>query len=324
MANLSAIFKHDFWGENLTSSSSHKSYRPLTTLTFWLQKQISIEDQPVSTFQFHALNIFVHGTNCILAFQILKVFFRPENSLLASLIFSLHPVHTESVAGIVGRADLLYSLIALTGILLSLKSVDSSLKNATAKILLVTLLCFLSTLCKELGIMLIPMTLALEVLFKHRVKIFPTLKCAKVKLLLFKVIAYTSLLSCIIYWRLYLVDFTPPTFQEGDNPFAFINPKVLKWINISYLYSINCWILLAPDWLCFDWAFHCIQPIRTVYEVRVLLVVIFYSILLLLFAVSLKRNDSRVILFLCLVILSFLPASNIVFTVGFVVAERNL
>ena len=28
------LFLHDFWGTNLTSSASHKSYRPLTVLTF--------------------------------------------------------------------------------------------------------------------------------------------------------------------------------------------------------------------------------------------------------------------------------------------------
>ena len=28
------LFFHDFWGTNLTSKTSHKSYRPLTTLTF--------------------------------------------------------------------------------------------------------------------------------------------------------------------------------------------------------------------------------------------------------------------------------------------------
>ena len=30
-------FQHDFWGSNLSSSTSHKSYRPLTTFSFWIQ-----------------------------------------------------------------------------------------------------------------------------------------------------------------------------------------------------------------------------------------------------------------------------------------------
>jgi len=32
--SLSDVFLHDFWGSRLSSNTSHKSYRPLTVLTF--------------------------------------------------------------------------------------------------------------------------------------------------------------------------------------------------------------------------------------------------------------------------------------------------
>jgi hypothetical protein len=34
LQSLHELFQHDFWGTNLTSKASHKSYRPLTVLTF--------------------------------------------------------------------------------------------------------------------------------------------------------------------------------------------------------------------------------------------------------------------------------------------------
>merc|ERR1712141_233044 len=34
------ILQHDFWGENITSRISHKSYRPVTTLTYWAQQRL--------------------------------------------------------------------------------------------------------------------------------------------------------------------------------------------------------------------------------------------------------------------------------------------
>jgi hypothetical protein len=34
--NFTAILTHDFWGEDIGSSSSHKSFRPVTVLTFRL------------------------------------------------------------------------------------------------------------------------------------------------------------------------------------------------------------------------------------------------------------------------------------------------
>ncbi len=33
-ASLLEVFSHDFWGSKLASNTSHKSYRPLTVLTF--------------------------------------------------------------------------------------------------------------------------------------------------------------------------------------------------------------------------------------------------------------------------------------------------
>lgn len=33
-----AFLKHDFWGQDIKSTTSHKSYRPLTTLSFRLMR----------------------------------------------------------------------------------------------------------------------------------------------------------------------------------------------------------------------------------------------------------------------------------------------
>ena len=198
------IFRHDFWGEDLKSSSSHKSYRPITTISFWIQKLALKEhsaavvvggrkDPAGSTFQFHLFNVCLHSLNSLLVFHIFrKFFFQIKNSFFASLIFSLHPVHVESVSGLVGRADLLYSFVVLSGLLIvpeHTSTSTSSLIMLLAKASLVSLLCLIATLCKELGIMLIPMALALEVLINHKVKIFLTFQlpeCARIKNLLIK------------------------------------------------------------------------------------------------------------------------------------------
>ena len=34
--SLTELLLHDFWGQDITLSDSHKSYRPITTLTFRL------------------------------------------------------------------------------------------------------------------------------------------------------------------------------------------------------------------------------------------------------------------------------------------------
>ena len=49
--------------------------------------------------------------------------------------------------------------------------------------------------------------------------------------------------------------FTKPTFQEGDNPAAFINGSTLiRQLNFHYIYAINLYLMFVPEWLCFDWS----------------------------------------------------------------------
>ncbi|XP_016147736.1 transmembrane and TPR repeat-containing protein 4-like isoform X2 [Sinocyclocheilus grahami] len=112
---LSNIWKNDFWGSNLNSNSSYKSYRPLTVLTFRINYLLAGGLHPIG---FHVLNIALH---CVISVLMIDVFailigglvhdgrgvklnLSPKASFLAALFFAAHPVHTESVSR-VGRRD---------------------------------------------------------------------------------------------------------------------------------------------------------------------------------------------------------------------------
>lgn len=53
-------------------------------------------------------------------------------------------------------------------------------------------------------------------------------------------------------------------------------------LNYSYLYTVNIWILLAPQWLCFDWSMGCIPTITSLDDVRLLAVVALWFALVVL------------------------------------------
>lgn len=62
--NLTAIWTHDFWGQQLSNESSHKSYRPLTTMTFRLDHQLhGGKPRP-----FHVFNLVCHVLVSLLVF----------------------------------------------------------------------------------------------------------------------------------------------------------------------------------------------------------------------------------------------------------------
>lgn len=115
-----------------------------------------------------------------------------------------------------------------------------------------------------------------------------------------------------------LVSHDNPAVQEST-PF-----RQLHWL---YLIFQNVWLLLNPSFLCADWTMGTVPLIQSILDPRnVLTILTFISIFTLgLYSISNTGSHQQGVLFaLSLLIFPFLPASNLLFPVGFVVAERIL
>ena len=111
-----------------------------------------------------------------------------------------------------------------------------------------------------------------------------------------------------------------------DNP-AVALPTPYRQLQWLYLVFVNLWLLLCPSFLCADWTMGTIRPFSSLADIRHLATLVSVIVLLVLIAYSLtyKTRRAKTILFaLCLMVFPFLPASNLFFPVGFVVAERVL
>lgn len=90
-----SLLFHDFWGAQMTSKTSHKSYRPLCVATFRLNYLLH-ELQPMG---YHLVNVLLHGAVCYLYVQLCGVVFSGVwPALIAGLLFAVHPIHTEAVS----------------------------------------------------------------------------------------------------------------------------------------------------------------------------------------------------------------------------------
>lgn len=67
--------------------------------------------------------------------------------------------------------------------------------------------------------------------------------------------------------------FTVPTFQVVDNPASEIDNFTLRMVNYNYIYCLNLWLLICPEWLCFDWSMGCVPLILELFDPRILGVV---------------------------------------------------
>ncbi|XP_051817070.1 protein O-mannosyl-transferase TMTC1 isoform X3 [Antechinus flavipes] len=131
-----------------------------------------------------------------------------------------------------------------------------------------------------------------------------------------------------LFFRMWIMGGSMPLFSEQDNPASFSPYILTRFLTYSYLLAFNSWLLLAPITLCYDWQVGSIPLIETIWDIRnlatlLLIVVMLFLILHCLTAFkNLKQNE--VLVGLLFLVFPFLPASNLFFNVGFVVAERVL
>ncbi len=109
--NLGLIFGRHYWFGNGESNL----YRPVTTLSFLFN--YAILGNGASQTGYHALNFLLHAVNLALLY-VLALWILQDSlaAWLMAAIWAVHPVLTESVTNIVGRADMLAAIAVLGGL----------------------------------------------------------------------------------------------------------------------------------------------------------------------------------------------------------------
>ncbi|NXO74112.1 TMTC1 protein, partial [Phainopepla nitens] len=357
----------------------------------------------MNPFYFHAVNVILHClVTLVLMYTCDKAVFKDcRLAFVTALFFAVHPIHTEAVTGIVGRADVLACLLFLLAFLSYNRSVDQLYVGEhfppTASPFFLLLSLFLGTcamLVKETGITVFGVCLVYDFFslsynglkwrnggvrqrparcgspcgredgrqrFAHRgawsscrpasppeqpsgglpvpsravwaVRSYltannnqnflyiarPFLKRAAL------VISYVIL---VLYFRLWIMGGSMPMFSEQDNPASFSPYLLTRFLTYSYLLAFNAWLLLAPITLCYDWQVGSIPLVESIWDVRNLATVFLVLVMTLLslhcIAAFKKLEHKEVLVGLLFLVFPFIPASNLFFRVGFVVAERVL
>ena len=120
---ISQLLEHDFWGRPIRALHSVKSYRPLTVLSFrW-----NFALHGLDVYGYHLANVVLHAVCAALVVPLAFLLVPAEDATVAATVasfsFAVHPVHTEAVASIVGRAEVLCCLFYLLCLLLYARSV---------------------------------------------------------------------------------------------------------------------------------------------------------------------------------------------------------
>ncbi|XP_055389072.1 protein O-mannosyl-transferase TMTC4 [Condylostylus longicornis] len=318
-SSISDIFYHDFWGQNISDSNSHKSYRPLTTLMF----RIEYSYFKLGSFHMKFINLLLHCINTCLVYWIFRNVARTKNKnleLYAAIIFAVHPIHTEAVCGIVGRAELMYCLCFLISLLIFDALEDQkSLMDNWLKMFILIFVSFMGLFFKENAITILPTCIMYDIVLRTNLLQDLQIRLHVKKIVLKRFGILLIITCCQLYGRLYIQNFESPKFKTMDNPVAFNDNFFTRVLSQNHLYVLNFWILLNPLWLSFDWALGSLKLVTSVMDIRCITFIIFYYFLFKL----LKTHSRLVFISLGLLIIPFLPAAGIL-KVGFVIAERIL
>lgn len=157
ISGLPKIFSSPFYSDNMGYSYD---YRPITLASFAIEHQFFGDNPAVS----HFFNALIFALLCVVLFFCLcRLFssFGPMLPLVASLLYAAHPIHTETIASIKGRDELLSVFFALCSLWWFAKHTNGSFIKALAGgsvFFLLSLLSKISTLSFAIAI---PLTLVL-------------------------------------------------------------------------------------------------------------------------------------------------------------------
>ena len=244
------------------------------------------------------------------------------------------------MTGVVGRAELLASLAYLSALLAFQRAAHKNSKTTRWTYLLGSLVATVAaTLCKEQGVTVIAVCVVFEVCvrnnFHHHGGSGSSKSCLGHSI---KRIGVLTLgLIVILLGRIRLMGATLPVFTRFDNPAAAASHASTKVMTFSYLASLNGWLLLAPCDLICDWTMKTVPLVSNLTDLRnlatlclVVISLLFLRLILASWSASSsssskkKRRGAICSLGLAMTVFPFIPASNLFFPVGFVVAERVL
>ncbi len=358
LAGLSGIFGEDtftgFFGSKRNLVEGGR-YRPLSLATFALELQlfgsvrkdkngnpILDEDGDVtyngSPFVSHLVNAILYGILCVFIFLMLLAMFQSKwkdeplkvvlISFSATLLYALHPIHTEAVANIKGRDEIMVFLGAIMATYWTLKSFEVTVK--WNYILGASLAFFMSIFSKENAITFIAIIPAALYVFKSA-SIKDSLKYTLPFLLIFGLFWFG--IRSTVLGDAASVSSTAPAKELMNNPFLKVSTETgyvdftasEKYGTVLYTWLKYIKLLIYPHPLTNDYYPKYIRTstddIPTLQDSDVLLSLLFHLACfgLMIIGVLKRRTDAFFVLFY---FATFSVVSNLLFPIGTNMAER--
>jgi tetratricopeptide (TPR) repeat protein len=298
-------------GKNLVAGGR---YRPLSIVTFAIEYQLMGGLNPQVS---HFINVLFFALSVLAVFLVLKKLIPPKKGAVfvsvafaASLLYALHPIHTEAVANIKGRDEIMGFGFAILSFWYLLKFKD---ENKNAHLVLSVLFYGLALFSKENAItFLAVMPFGLYILKKE--SIIDSLK---------PIIPHVALAGVFLFLRHTYAGSGEGIFELMNNPFLFSSGSE-KYGTILLTYLEYGRLLIFPKVLSHDY-YPFQVPVTSLTDFRAILsLVLVLGILGGFLYLAIKKKFPVVAFGLGYFLFTFSVGSNLFFQIGTNMNERFL
>ena len=295
--DLAELFGSPYWG------ADDYLYRPLTSWTLALNYRAHVVlgfpgEHPVG---YHFVNLLLHfgvGWLVYLFSRALRLFYWP--ALVVALLFTVHPIHSEAVAAIVGRAELLSALFGLSFLLLHHRRFPLPVGS---------LLFLLALWSKESAVAFLPLALWMDLCFRGRER-----------LRWGAYITYGLTLAGWLALRFFAVGGNPRGIPFLDNPLVEASTverlMTAAWVQLEYLR-----LQLFPVGLSSDYSYNQIPVVSNLMNPRA---VVFVLLVLGAFWIAWRTRKQHPLVPFATIgyAILFALTSNFLFPIGTIMGER--
>jgi tetratricopeptide (TPR) repeat protein len=306
LAGLPRLLVEPYWPQGEASGL----HRPVTIASLALNRAVT----GAGPFGFHLVNVLLHGlVTALLWLAARRAGLHYGTALACAALFAVHPLHTEAVANIAGRAELLAAAGVLGAWLLHRRAADDSTRGGRGPAIAAAGLYLLAFLSKETAV-LAPVLFWVDDRLRRRSGETPRPAGAY--------LGYAGAVAVAIVLRFVALGGLRGAEDVAfiDNPAAagggLVRIATALWVLVRYA-GLFVW----PASLSSDYSFDAIPAVDGLADPRWMVGALLAAGVVALGAWGFRRSRP-VCLAAAIAVLFLLPASNLPFTVGTLMAER--
>lgn len=295
------------WDRGFWSDGKGGLYRPAVVFSYWLNLKLFGLSSPI----FRVVNLFLHMAVAFLVYILVrKINLGQSCAIVASLLYAVHPLHSEAVIPAFGRAELLCAVFFMLAIIFHIRKDDS--RNSA---LLAGMFFLLALWSKEHAVAFIPLCILYDLLLGK-------IKSGK---LILKYAIYIACIGLLIFSK-YSAMHT--VFPSKDKNEALVDNRLVlcgtseRIVSAVRIQGMALGKFIYPANLSHDYSYAQIIPSKSLCDIKAFLTLAMFLGLPAFLIYFYPKRKMAVVFLVSAYVVCVIPAGNFIIPAGTIFAER--